>query len=210
MLITDDPEIAEVARMVRNHGEVILESQKERTYTSAILGWNYRMTEIEAALGIVQLGRLDDLNEARVALATHLTEGIRELPGLTPQSVEEACTHAYYVYPFRYEEEAIGIGRADFVRALAAEGIPVGAGYVRPLYLNPIYQDRRPAAFRLYDGTARYGKGLCPVAERMYERELLLLGVVRPPTTAGDMDDILAAMRKVLDHRHEFDGAGKA
>lgn len=205
MLVTNDPGIAEVAQMVRNHGEVILESQTERTYTSTILGWNYRMTEMEAALGIIQLKRLNDLNAQRIALAGYLSEHIQELPGLRPPAAYPDCKHVYYVYPFRYDEAAAGLSRSQFARALAAEGVPVGVGYVRPLYLNPIYHENRPAAFQLYKGNARYDKEICPVAEAMHERELLLLGVVRPPATFADMDDIVAAMVKVLENRDEFE-----
>lgn len=204
MLITNDPAIAEAARLVRNHGEMITEGQKERTYTSTLLGWNYRMTELEAALGIVQLGRLEALNAQRIHLAGHLNRGLATLPGLTPVGVKPQCRHVYYMYPFRFDAKAAGLSRTQFVQAMAAEGIPVGAGYVKPLYLNPIYHDRRPAAFRWYEGNARYDKGLCPVAERMHETDLLLLGVVRAPATTDDMDDILSAMAKVLAARDLF------
>lgn len=204
MLITNDPEIAHVAQLVRNHGEVIPESQTERTYRSTILGWNYRMTEMEGALGVVQLRRLDALNERRVALADHLSARLRTLPGLQPLAVRDGCTHVYYMYPLRYDASVAGLPRAEFARALAAEGIPVGVGYVRPLYLSPIYHENRPAAFRLYQGSARYDRGLCPVAEEMHERGLLLLSVVRSPATTKDMDDIAAAAAKVLEHAQEF------
>jgi len=190
--------------MVRNHGEVILENQTERTYTSTCLGWNYRMTEMEAALGIVQLRRMNDLNAKRIELAGRLSEGIMGLPGLTPPVVKPDCKHVYFVYPFRYDAAEAGLERGQFANALAAEGIPVGVGYVRPLYLNPIYHENRPSAFQLYSGTAKYDKGICPVAEAMHERELLLLGVIRPPATFEDIDDIVVAMTKVLENRHEF------
>ena len=204
MLITNDSGIAQVAQMVRNHGEVILESQTERTYRSNILGWNYRMTEMEAALGIAQLKRLNDLNAQRIALADYLSEHIRDLPGISPPVVYPDCKHVYYAYPFRYDETVAGLPRGEFARALRAEGIPVGMGYVRPLYLNPIYHENRAAAFRLYNGGARYDKGICPVAEAMHERELLLLGIVRPPATFVDMNDVIAAMTKVLENRYQF------
>lgn len=204
MLITNDPAIAEAAQMVRNHGEMILETQKERSYNSAMLGWNYRMTEMEAALGLVQLGKLDQLNRARNELAAYLAERMQTLPGLTPLQTKPGCTHAYYIFAFTYDEQSAGIPRADFARAMAAEGVPLGVGYVRALYLTPIYHENRPAAFQLYRGTARYDKGICPVAERMHERDLLLLGVVRPPSTMADMDDIANAMAKVFENRREF------
>jgi len=147
---------------------------------------------------------MNDLNAKRIELAGRLSEGIMGLPGLTPPVVKPDCKHVYFVYPFRYDAAEAGLERGQFANALAAEGIPVGVGYVRPLYLNPIYHENRPSAFQLYSGTAKYDKGICPVAEAMHERELLLLGVIRPPATFEDIDDIVVAMTKVLENRHEF------
>ena len=204
MLITDDPAIAEAARLVRNHGEVISEDQTERTYSSTLLGWNYRMTEMEAALGIVQFGRLPALNAQRIALARHLSERLQALRGLSAPVVRPGCTHVYYAYPIAYDEQVVGVARDDFAKAVAAEGVPVGTGYVRPLYLSPIYHEQRPPAFRLYDGDARYEQGLCPVAEAMHERRVLLLGIVRPPASLADMDDVVTAFTKVYERRDEL------
>ncbi|MGH9781651.1 MAG: DegT/DnrJ/EryC1/StrS family aminotransferase, partial [Candidatus Acidiferrales bacterium] len=87
MLITNSEEIATIARMVRNHGEMIVEGQKERTYSSSMLGWNYRMTEMEAALGIVQFGRLEQLNQHRIDLANYLSEKLSGVKGLETPAV---------------------------------------------------------------------------------------------------------------------------
>ena len=205
MLITDDAGIAEVARMVRNHGEMILEGQTVRTYSSTLLGWNYRMTEMEAALGIVQFRRMEDLNEKRIELAGYLTQRLAEKlgrnSGIQLPSVHSGSKHVYYAYAMKYDEGQMGAPRDSFVEALNREGIPFGSGYVRPLYLSPLYHDRKPFAFRHYAGNARYDKGLCPTAERLYQKALMLTGVVRPPATFADMDDIAAAFEKVTDQR---------
>ncbi len=201
MLVTDDAAIVEAARMVRNHGEMVWEGQVVRTYTSTMLGWNYRLTELQAALGIAQLARLETLIRARRALCEQLTEALQGVEGLIPPLVADGCEHDYFLYPIRYDEESIGIPRELFVKALVAEGIPFSAGYVRPLYLSPIYHENRPFAFRSYTGTARYDKGICPVTERLHERDLILTQVARPPATPEDMCDVIAAIRKVLDHR---------
>lgn len=201
MLITNSEDLAEIARMVRNHGEMIAEGQKERTYSAAMLGWNYRMTEIEAALGIVQFGRLEQLNQHRIDLADHLSQQISGVDGLEIPAVLPRTKHVYYVYPLKYDETTTEIPRDVFVKALNAEGIPFGAGYVRPLYLSPLYQDRRHFAFTHYVGTASYERGLCPTAERLYERELMLTGVVRYPATYEDMDDIANAIQKVVEQK---------
>ncbi|MFC2048071.1 DegT/DnrJ/EryC1/StrS family aminotransferase [Chloroflexota bacterium] len=206
MLITNDEEITEIARMVRNHGEVILESQSQRTYRSDILGWNYRMTEMEAALGIVQFRKMDKLNQVRIELADYLAQKLAGIDGLTPPVVYPHVKHVYYAFPIKYDEERIKIPRNTFVEALAAEGIPIGAGYVRPLYLNPIYHENKPFIYNYYGKEINYDKGICPVTERLYEKELMLVLVCRPPATRADMDDIAKAMNKILENRDELKG----
>ena len=78
ILITNDKKIAEIARLVRNHGEAIID-QTNRTYDSTILGYNYRMTEVDAAIGIEQFKKLDQLNDVRIKLAEFLNEEFKEL-----------------------------------------------------------------------------------------------------------------------------------
>jgi perosamine synthetase len=204
MLITDDDEIAEIARMVRNHGEVVLEGQKQRTYRADMLGWGYRMTELEATLGIEQLKKLDKLNQERIDLANYLSSRLSDIDGLTPPAVYPNAKHVYYVFPIRYDESKTGIPRDLFVKALVAEGIPFGAGYVRPLYLNPIYHENKPFIYNYYGKEINYDKGICPVTERMHEKELMLTAVCRPPATQEDMDDIIRAISKILENREEL------
>jgi len=203
MLVTNDEEIAKTAQMIRNHGEMILPTLKARTYRSEILGWGYRMTELEAAIGIVQLSKLDKMNEERQKLARYLTEKIQEIDGLTHVKYD-FVKHAYYVYALLFDEKKIGIPRDKFCDALNAEGIPIGAGYVKPLYLNPLYQEKRAYAFKHYNGKVNYQKGICPVAESLYENELVLTMICRPPATLADIDDIVKAIKKVIENKNEF------
>ena len=204
MLITDDSVIAEIARLVRNHGEAVVAPGEARSYKAEILGWNYRMTEFEAALGLVQLHKLPEQNDARRRLAAHLTRALDGVQGIRVPTLRDECNHVYYVYSFLYEEPVWRVSRARFVEAVAAEGVPVSGGYVKPLYLSPLYQERRAWAFRTYQGDPRYQEGICPVTERLHKQTLLLIPVVRPPATERDMDDIAAAIRKVWDHRAEL------
>jgi perosamine synthetase len=204
MLITNDEGITEIARMVRNHGEVILESQKQRTYRSDILGWGYRMTELEAALGIEQLKKLDKLNSQRIALANYLSESLTPIDGLIPPVVYPYVKHVYYSYPLKYDEDKIGIPRELFIKALTAEGIPFGAGYVRPLYLNPIYHENKPFIYDYFGKDISYDKGICPVTEGLHERKLVSTPVCRPPATLKDMEDVVKAVRKVINNKDEL------
>jgi perosamine synthetase len=201
MLITDDPAIADVARLMRNHGEAVVMAGDARTYKAEILGWNYRMTEFEAALGLVQLRNLPEQNGARQLLAAHLTRALDGVRGIRVPLVREDCEHVYYVYPLLYDASVWGIPRARFLEAVGAEGIPISGGYVKPLYLSPLYQEHRAWAFRAYRGDVSYAEGICPVVERLHRETVLLIAVVRPPATEHDMDDIAAAIRKVWEHR---------
>lgn len=204
MLITNDAAIAEAARMVRNHGEMIAEGQKERSYSSTMLGWNYRMTEIEAALGVVQFGRLDALNAHRIRLAEYLSSKLAGIEGICTPVTTPGARHVYYVYALKYDEARMELPRDVFIKAMNAEGIPFSGGYVRPLYLAPLYRNRRHPAFRYYSGRVVYEKGICPTAERMYEREVMLTGIVRFPATDHDMDDVADAIQKVTEQRESL------
>ena len=204
MLITDEEEIAEIARMVRNHGEVVLTSQTKRTYRSDMLGWNYRMTEIEATLGIAQLRKLDKLNSQRITLADYLAEKLVSIDGLTTPVVYPYVKHVYYDFVLKYDESKIGVPRDTFVNALEAEGIPFGGGYVRPLYLNPIYHKNKPFIYNYFGKDVKYDKGICPVTERLHEKEQCSTAVCRPPATKKDMDDVVQGIKKVLDNREEL------
>jgi|TARA_B110000495_G_C23043752_1_gene628668 perosamine synthetase len=207
MLVTDDENIASIARMVRNHGETILDQQKERTYKTEFLGWGYRLTELEAAIGIPQLKKLNAYNLERRKLAAYVTKAIDKIDGLE-HIKKEYVEHSYYIYALKYDEEIIGIPRDQFVKALNAEGIPFGKGYVKPLYLNPIYHDAKPYALKNFSGSVNYDKGLCPVTERLYEKELILTMILRPPLTIDDANDLISAIQKIISNKDEFTNIG--
>lgn len=211
VIVTDDDDLAWRCQLIRNHGENCLDGY-EGDDISNLIGGNYRLTELQAAVGVEQLKRLPGHLETRQALAARLTERLRDVDGVYPPEVAEGCTHAYYTYPIRYDEEVVGIPRSLFARAVAAElpdpwGIeatPLFEGYVRPLYLARTYQERIAIGsegfpFNQNPGIEyRYEKGLCPVAERMHEEELLWSPLVREPLQAADMDDFASAIEKVV------------
>ena len=90
------------------------------------------------------------------------------------------------------------------MKALNAEGIPCFAGYVKPLYLSPLYTEKRAFAFKHYKGNVKYEKGICPVAESLYEKELVGTVVARPPATLEDMSDIIKAIHKIIENKDEI------
>jgi len=211
IVVTNNDEIAQKVRLIRNHGEAVV-AELGITDIVNVLGWNYRMTEIEAAIGIAQFRKLDKLNNHRIELANYLTEKLSQftdyfdLPVVRPYN-----KHVYFVYPFKYKEKNIGIPRDLFVKAVQAENIPITAGYNRPLYLEPLFQKKIvygtqgcPFSCAFYKGNVKYDKGICPVAERMYERELIITGICRYPLTKHDIDDLINAFEKVLENIGEL------
>jgi len=204
MLITNDENIAEISRLVRNHGEAVVDGV-ERQYKSFILGYGYRMTELDAALGIEQFKKLDKLNKERIKLVEYLADRIeKEIPGIKPYLKNENGKNVYFILAFKYNEGKIGIPRNLFVKALNAEGIPFGAGYVKPLYLNPIYHENKHMALNLFAKGVSYDQGICPVVERLHEKEIILTLMCRPPATFKDMDDIVGAMKKIIMNKDEL------
>jgi perosamine synthetase len=203
MLLTDDENIANIARMVRNHGEVVLPTMKQRSYKTEFLGWGYRMTELEAAIGIAQIDKLDSLNDQRIVMGSYLSEEINKINGLKHVKYDHV-KHVYWMFGFTFDEDVVGIPRNLFCDALKEEGIPCAAGYVQPLYLNQLYQEKKAFAFKHYSGNVNYQKGICPIAEKLHEENLINTIVCRPPATLDDMKDIVLAIRKIIDNKDEF------
>jgi len=204
VILTSDPELAQRAQLIRNHGEAVVEDFDLPDIANTF-GSNYRMTEIEAAIARCQLGRLQELFEHRERLATYLSKHLRALSSITVPHIESSVTSAYYMYAVKLHPD-LGVSRRTFVRALNAEGIPFGEGFVQPIYLQPMYQKRSaynrgcPWTCGHYQGSVTYAPGTCPVAERVHDRELIVAMVCNHPQTESDMDDIVRAFDKVLSH----------
>lgn len=180
-VITADDALAERMRRIRHHGEGPVEG--ERAYYHLELGYNYRLTSMQAATGLVQLGRLDAYLETRRCNAAHLTERLTELEAIDPPFVADYAVHSYYKYICRLRPEA-GVDAGWFVRAVAAEGVPISRRYPTPLPRQPVFRD------------GGFGATACPIAERLSGELFTLL--VHPTVTTADLDDVVEAIRKVL------------
>jgi perosamine synthetase len=212
MLVTNNADLARRCELIRNHGENAVDGTDENL-TNAI-GGNYRLTELQAAIGSEQLKKLDGYISERRKLADHVRDRLQGAPGLRVQSHPEDADHAYYLLPLHYDAKSIGISRNLFVKAVLAElpnpegfeGTALTEGYVRPLYLSRIYQEKVAIGkngfpFNInHDVEYNYSKGICPVAERMYENELMLSPIVREPLDLNAMDDLVDAIEKVLEN----------
>ncbi|OHB80250.1 MAG: hypothetical protein A2W31_03175 [Planctomycetes bacterium RBG_16_64_10] len=113
------------------------------------VGYNFRMTDMQAAVGIVQLKKLDQLNQRRVEHAAYLNEGLGAIPGLTLPSVMPECTHTFHLYPVMIDPDRFGMSKDDFVYAMLYQrGIKLGTHY-NPLHWSTAFRRRgyRPGQF---------------------------------------------------------------
>jgi dTDP-4-amino-4,6-dideoxygalactose transaminase len=214
IVITNDLAIAELCESYLWSGRM----KGRPWYEFHRLGWNYRITEFQAALLLVQLSRLEAQNARRMENGRYLAELLSEIDGLQPARWDERTTkHSFHIFMLRYDPERFdGVPRARFLEALAAEGIPCFTGYTFPLYANPMFTNKEflghgvppSAIYRDIDFGAYAEK--CPVTERACYQESIWLEHRLLLGTRQDMDDIAAGFRKVKANLAELKAAEPA
>lgn len=220
MVVTNDDELADRVRLIRNHAESVVEAKGVSNLINMI-GFNYRMNEIEAALAREQLKKLNKLYVQRLENVTYLSEKLKGIPCLKVAKVRESCENAFYVHAVQFDRDIAGVSRDSFINAVKAElapielregeGVKIGCGYVKPIYLQPMYQklvgygDKGcPFTCPHYEGKLNYSKGLCPICEDMHFNRLFTHELMRPPMTKSDLDDVAEAFFKVWENRGEL------
>lgn len=213
-VLTNDATLADRLRLLRNHGEVVLAQRPTvPDELRGLVGFNYRLTELGSAIAVAQMRRLDELTEPRIAMARWMTEGLRGVDGVTPPAVALGDKHVYYVYAFKIDATVLGLTRDQFHRALSAEGIASAQGYVLPIYLQPMFDARVAAQARGFGaGTwhprsgsgISYGRGLCPVTERMHFQELMATNIVRADFGESEAREFTTAIHKIAEHKQQL------
>jgi perosamine synthetase len=188
MITTDSPELAARMRQFRNHGITTDARQREAAgswfYEMTDLGFNYRLSDIQCALGWSQLKKLPAWVERRRAIAALYDEAFARIPAVRPLAVRTQAAHAYHLYVVRLDLARIRGSRAEVFAALRREGIGVNVHYI-PVHLHPYYRRRF--------GT---GPGNCPAAEAAYE-EILTLPIF-PKMTDADARRVIETLAGVL------------
>ena len=207
-------------RLIRNHAEAVVEAKGVSNLTNMI-GFNFRMPEMEAAVARCQLKKLPALLHKRQENSRYLSHRLARIAAITPPTERENSTHAYYVHACRFHEDIAGVSRNAFVDAVKAElqplalreaeGVKLSCGYVKPLYLQPLFQQltaygSKGFPFRSpeFTGVVDYRKGSCPTAERMHEKELFIHEFMLPSMTDTDLEDVIAAFEKVWEKRDQL------
>ena len=166
MLVTNDPQIAERARLLRSHGS-------PRNYEHVMLGYNMRMTDLAAAIGLVQLKKLKEWNSIRRANAAYLSAGLLKIKGIVVPKVRDQAVHVFHQYTIRIPD------RDNAAQKLREKGIGVGIHYPTPIHQQPLYKQ------------LGYSDVL-PIAEAA-SREVLSLPI-HPSLTKDDLDSIIQAV----------------
>ena len=138
MITTNDPEIAEKSRLVRNHGSTM-------RYEHSTLGFNFRMNDLQAGIGLVQLGKIDIWNSKRQDNAAFLSEKLSNIDGIVPPNIREETEHVFHQYTIRIRM------RDQAAQTLKKNGIGFGIHYPKPIHQQPLYrslgyQDHLPCA----------------------------------------------------------------
>jgi perosamine synthetase len=187
---TNDAEAARRMRMFRTHG--ITSDFRQRAtadswvYEMQDLGFNYRLSDINCALGLSQLARLGEFIARRQAIAARYDAAFAKLAGVRPLATRPEVSHAFHLYVVQLAPAMLRVDRGQVFRALRAEGIGVNVHYI-PVHFHPFYRQRF--------GT---GAGDCPVAEAAYENILSL--PMFPGMSDADADDVIMALTKVVEH----------
>jgi len=214
MFVTNSDEYAATSEKVRIFGES-LRPGVPRPYMAGGMGWNYKSNEITAALGRVQLSRLDETNKARIELAEFLTRRLRKLAGLVPPFIPDYAKSVYHYYKIRVDPTKLGSKlpprefRDRIVVALQAEGVRAAIWCARPIYMQPIFQTREgwgkgfPWKSPYVTRDITYPKGLCPVAERISDETFNLS--LHPPNGLDLMEEYAQAFEKVIEHAEELE-----
>ncbi len=169
MIVTNDAQVAERARLLRSHGS-------PRTYEHVALGFNMRTTDLNAAIGLVQLNKLQKWNSARRENAAYLSTNLEKIPGVVVPKVRKGCEHIFHQYTIRIQN------RDTAAQKLREKGVGVGIHYPTPIHLQPFYKQ------------LGYTDSL-PNAEAA-SREVLSLPV-HPSLTRSDLDYIINTIKEL-------------
>ncbi|MDZ7641815.1 MAG: DegT/DnrJ/EryC1/StrS family aminotransferase [Desulfurivibrio sp.] len=202
IIVTDDADLAERLRLIRNHAEAVVGGIGVKNLCN-MAGYNFRLGEIECAIGIEQLKKLKNVITSRQKIAEHLTGALNDLQGLRVPVVKPNCTHVYYGYPLVIEPKILGVSRDRVCAALQAEGVPVNNSY-QNIHLLPMFQNKVAFGSKGFPWSAEfcrrnvsYQKGICPVAENLQDKTFIGLGLCQYEYSRENVEQVTRAFHKV-------------
>ena len=203
ILVTNNDKYAERLRLIRNHAEAVV-SENINNYTPNMIGHNFRLGELESAIGIQQFKKLKSKVRRRQQIANLLTKDLKKLKGIETPVIKKNCTHAFYIYAIKIDEKKIGVKKDTIFKALKAEGIENILDKYFNLHLLPIYQKKFaygtkgfPWKSDFVKRKVSYKKGICPTAEKLNEKKLILLELCVHEYNDRDVKLVIDCFKKV-------------
>jgi len=190
-VLTDSEELYQKLLLYRNHGMTRKQSQMTKQseggwyYQMVDLGYNYRMTDMQAALLISQLNKLPMFSTRRKEIVARYNEAFSQMPELVVQKELEGSDSTRHLYILRLNLEKLTIDRKQFFDAMAAENIVCNVHYI-PIYLQPYYE------------RMGYRPGLCPKAEKLYQ-EMMSIPLYYAMSDK-DVEDVITAVRRIVEY----------
>jgi dTDP-4-amino-4,6-dideoxygalactose transaminase len=194
IVTTNDEKLYNIMNSLRNVGRV----QGGQWYEHHYAGCNYRITQFQAALLSKQLTRLDDQTRTRDENGKYLNTLLSPIDGITPLTRGHGETvHTYHLYIFRYDKTKFGgLSKKDFAASLAAEGVPSFMGYPKPIYEQPLFQQKNFMCYAIPE-TVDYTNVHCPVAENACYEEAVWILQHAMLGTKQDMEQFAEAIKKI-------------
>lgn len=207
IIATNSRETAIKCRLIRNHGEAIPDQDSTDDFVVNAVGYNFRLVELLAEIGVLQLDHLARLNKTRKENYGYLVGKLVQEFGdhLKPQKITNPGSYSAYTAGFRWISKESGIHRDIVAHVLRSEGIPVASGVSRLMSDNPLFQRQLaygrghcPFSCHLYERRGQYSIPELPNAKRLQDEEYLGFFQIGWPNTVEDMDDIVEGFRKIV------------
>ncbi|MBL0954706.1 MAG: DegT/DnrJ/EryC1/StrS family aminotransferase [Leptospira sp.] len=210
ILVTNDDELAERMQLIRNHAEAVVKDKGVTNLTNMV-GYNFRLGEIECAIGIEQLKKLDSKIKSRIHAAERLRNGLKGLIGLKLPEIRSEATHVYYIFPMEIDEKVTGVSKHRIYDALVAEGVSDISLQYANLHLLPMYQKKIAYGSKGFPWTSDickrdvdYSKGICPVAEGLNDSTYLGYEMCVREFPDEHVDLVISAFQKVWKHLNQL------
>lgn len=194
MVITNDESLYEMMNSLHNVGRV----RGGQWYEHHILGCNYRITQLQSALLINQLKRLEEQTHRRHENGTYLNSLLEKIDGIKPldRGIGETL-HSYHLYIFKYDKSKFNnLSKQKFAQMLAAEGVPCFMGYPQPLYKQPVFLKKNFMCYAIPE-YVDYTTVYCPVTEKACYEEAVWIFQNAMLGTKDDMDKFAEAILKI-------------
>ena len=203
VLVTNDDQLAERMYLIRNHAEAAVGDMNVKNLNNMI-GHNFRLGEIECAIGLEQLKKLNSLIKSRVRAAEKLTFSLSKLKGLRPPIVKKNYTHSYYMFFMIIDDKKTQVSRDTIFNALLAEGLQGLSKKFANLHLLPLYQKKIAYGSNGFPWSSEfckreiiYKKGICPVAENLHDKSYIGFEMCLFELSEHDINKIIKTFKKV-------------